>query len=118
MYEGKQMTREVLKDMHPEIFRARPDAGRKIDTSFGTKFPDLAQKGDVFVRVDALPNRVFKFDGNRWIEVNKDRSDTYLHDQKYIEFLVDMIEKGQYDVELLSDHEKDQISEFLKKKKH
>jgi hypothetical protein len=118
MYDGKQMTREVMKDMHPELFRLRPDLGRKVDTNFGSKFPEYAQKGDVFVRVDALPNRVYKFDGKRWIEVNKDRSDSYLHDQKYIEYLVEMIDKGEYDVELLSDHERDQISEFLNKKKH
>ena len=117
IYDGKQMTKEVLQGMHPELFRIKPDQGRKVDTNFGTKFPDFAQKGDVFVRVDSLPNRVFKFDSTRWIEVNKERSDSYLHDQKYIEFLVDMIDKGQYDVELLSENEKDQISEFLKRKK-
>lgn len=118
MYDGKQMTREVMQGMHPELFRLNPDLGRKVDTNFGSKFPEYAQKGDVFVRVDALPNRVYKFDGKRWIEVNKDRSDSYLHDQKYIEYLVEMIDKGEYDVELLSDHERDQISEFLNKKKH
>lgn len=117
IYDGKQMTKEVLQGMHPELFKIKPDQGRKVDTNFGTKFPDFAQKGDVFVRVDSLPNRVFKFDSTRWIEVNKERSDSYLHDQKYIEFLVDMIDKGQYDVELLSENEKDQISEFLKRKK-
>lgn len=118
MYDGKQMTREVMQGMHPELFRLNPDLGRKVDTNFGSKFPEYAQKGDVFVRVDALPNRVYKFDGKRWIEVNKDRSDSYLHDQKYIEYLVEMIDKGEYDIELLSDHERDQISEFLNKKKH
>ena len=118
LYDGKQMTREVMQGMHPELFKLNPDLGRKVDTNFGSKFPEYAQKGDVFVRVDALPNRVYKFDGKRWIEVNKDRSDSYLHDQKYIEYLVEMIDKGEYDVELLSDHERDQISEFLNKKKH
>jgi hypothetical protein len=60
---------------------------------------------------------VFKFDGTRWIEVNKNQSDAYLHDQKYIQYLVDKIEKGEYDVELLSDNEHAQIEEHLKNQK-
>jgi hypothetical protein len=64
-----------------------------------------------------LPNRVFKFDGARWIEVNKNQSDTYLHDQKYIQYLVDKLEKGEYDVELLSDNERVQIEQHLQNQK-
>jgi hypothetical protein len=64
-----------------------------------------------------LPNRVFKFDGAKWIEVNKNQSDTYLHDQKYIQYLVDKLEKGEYDVELLSDNERAQIEQHLQNQK-
>ena len=77
----------------------------------------MSNKGDVFVRVDVLPNRVFKFDGRKWIEVNKAQSDSYLHDQKYIDYLVNKIEKGEYDPELLSEAEKEQIAEHLKNQK-
>ena len=93
------------------------DSGRSINTNFGTKFPDVSNKGDVFVRVDVLPNRVFKFDGRKWIEVNKEQSDSYLHDRKYIDYLVNKIEKGEYDPELLSEAEKEQIAEHLKNQK-
>jgi hypothetical protein len=94
------------------------DSGRSITTNFGTKFPDTSGKGDVFVRVDVLPNRVFKFDGRKWIEINKEQSDSYLHDQKYIDYLVNKIEKGEYDPELLSDSEKEQIESYLKNQKN
>ena len=67
--------------------------------------------------MDALPNRVYKFDGNKWIEVRKEQSDTYLHNQKYIKYLVEKIEKGEYDPELLSDSEQEQIEIYLKNQK-
>ena len=36
---------------------------------FGTSFPSNYNKGDYFLRTDYLPNRLFKFDGIRWIKV-------------------------------------------------
>jgi len=114
MFEDKHYQIEALKSLRPDIFMATADSQRAISTNFGIKFPDIANKGDVFVRVDALPNRVYKYEGRRWIEVQKDQSDTYLHNQKYIKYLVEKIEKGEYDLELLSETEKEQIELFLK----
>ena len=116
LYDGKSIQIDALKSLHPELFRLSPDT-TGISTGFGIKFPDQSRKGDVFTRVDVLPNRVFKFDGARWIEVNKNQSDTYLHDQKYIQYLVDKLEKGEYDVELLSDNERAQIEQHLQNQK-
>lgn len=36
----------------------------------GIQFPPANQDGDYFLRTDFLPNRLFKFDGNRWIKVH------------------------------------------------
>ncbi len=39
-------------------------------TGFGTSFPNSnINKGDYFLRTDFLPNRLFRYDGNRWIKV-------------------------------------------------
>jgi hypothetical protein len=35
----------------------------------GSGFPTGADSGDYFLRVDLLPNRLFKFDGNNWRKV-------------------------------------------------
>lgn len=113
-YEGKSMSKAALLGMHPELFSAKPDS-EQSNTNFGTEFPRFAKKGDIFVRVDALPNKVFKFDGNRWIEINKESSDSYLYDEAYIRHLVSKIESGEYDVELLSENEKAQIEEYLQR---
>jgi len=117
MFEDKHYQMEALKSLRPDIFMLTADSQRTISTNFGIKFPDVANKGDVFVRVDSLPNRVHKYDGRKWIEVQKDQSDTYLHNQKYIKYLVEKIEKGEYDLDLLSETEKEQIELFLKTQK-
>jgi len=117
MFEDKHYQKEALKSLRPDVFMVTADSQRSVSTNFGIKFPDVSDKGDVFVRVDALPNRVYKYDGSKWIEVQKDRSDTYLHNQKYIKYLVEKIEKGEYDLDLLSETEKEQIELFLKNQK-
>ena len=116
MFDGKHMHKDVLMGMRPDMLKLVADSGRATKTSFGTSFPGLATKGDTFVRVDTLPNKVYKFDGSRWIVVNKAQSTSYLYDQEYIKYLVEKIDKGEYDIELLSDSEKQQIEEYLTKK--
>jgi hypothetical protein len=115
MYDGKHMHKDVLVGMHPDMLKLVADSGRESKTSFGTVFPSVSTKGDTFVRVDTLPNKVYKFDGTRWIVVNKEQSTSYLHDQEYIKYLVKKIEAGEYDIELLSDIERQQIEEYLTK---
>ena len=115
VFDGKHMSMDVLKNMRPDVLKLVADNQRESNTSFGVEFPKIANKGDTFVRVDVLPNRVYKFDGIRWIQVNKENS-SYLHDQEYIKYLIQKIDNGEYDVELLSDSEKEQIEEYLTKK--
>ena len=114
VFDGKHMHRDVLKDSHPEFFRIKADGATPANTGFGTSFPKEAKRGDIFVRVDTLPNRVYKFDGDKWIEVRKEQSDTYLHDEMYIQHLITKIDSGEYDVELLTETEREQIAEYLR----
>jgi hypothetical protein len=112
LYHNKQMTMNVFRDMRPDLF-LQVDGARKSATNFGTHFPEVARPGDVFVRVDVLPNKVYKYNGDKWIMVNKDQTTTYLYDQEYIKYLVTKIDQGEYDVNLLSSNEKQQIEEYL-----
>jgi len=111
-HEGKQISKTAFLSQHPHVFAATPD-NEKTGPNFGTSFPVFAAKGDVFVRVDTLPNRVYKFDGSRWMEINKDISDSYLYDEEYLRHLVSKLESGEYDVELLSENERSQIEDYL-----
>ena len=113
-YEGKHMQKEALFSMHPEFLKIAVDSGKQITSGFGPKFPDSSEKGDVFTRVDSLPNKVFKYDGRNWIQINKETTNTYLYNTKYLEYLIDMIARGEYDPEMLSENERYQIEDYIK----
>ena len=76
---------------------------------FGIEFPKAAIKGDQFLRVDMMPSRLYKFNGNKWIEVEKHLSDQYAYDTAYVDYLIAKIGSGEYDADLLSEAEQDQI---------
>ena len=80
---------------------------------FGTSFPETAVKGDMFLRVDQLPSVLYKFNGIRWIEVDKGLSDQHAYDDAYIDHLIEKISTGEYDPDLLSDAERDSIERRL-----
>lgn len=117
IYDDKSFNKDALKELQPGLFALRADSSNPVNTNFGTEFPKVANKGDVFVRVDILPNKVFKFDGKRWIEMNKNLSDSYLTDIEYIQYLINKIHVGEYDIELLTDIEKQQIQDYLNNQK-
>jgi hypothetical protein len=116
-FEGKSMHKAVLHDLRPDIFKIRPDNNGDPNVGFGTEFPQYALSGDIFVRVDVLPNRVYKFVRDKWIETNKENSDTYLHNDGYINYLIDKIGSGEVDPELLTTTEQQMVEEFIKRSK-
>jgi hypothetical protein len=40
-----------------------------VDFGFGISFPPSAIKDDYYLRTDMLPNRLFRYDGKRWVKV-------------------------------------------------
>ena len=84
---------------------------------FGSSFPtDWIKKGDMWLRTDRLPSVLYKFNGNTWIEVDKTVSDSYVYDEAYIDHLINQIDSGEYDPDLLSESEKDGIAHRLNTK--
>jgi hypothetical protein len=113
--QGKQIHENALKSAHPELFLQSDSGARQAGTSFGTTFPMIAIKGDIFVRVDQMPNRVYKFEGKSWIEIDKATTDSYTFDEEYIEYIISQIKSGEYDIDLLSDSERIQVETYLTK---
>jgi hypothetical protein len=87
------------------------DAG---DANFGTEFPENPKKGDVFLRVDFLPTRLFKWNNNKWIEIDKSSNDRLAYNSAYIEHLIEKIRSGEYDIDDVNDAERAEIEQFLK----
>ena len=101
--------------MHTHLVEAdnTPKLGKAANSDFGNVFPSNPEKGDVYLRTDSLPNRLFKFNGSKWIEVDKTSTDVYAYDEMYIKHLIDQIDQGKYDADSLSDVEREQIKEYL-----
>jgi hypothetical protein len=112
-YEGKRMHKRVLADL-------RPDLGIEVDNptepeiSFGENFPKHPSLGDMFTRVDVIPHRIFKFNGKKWIEVSREKTDSHLSEDGYIQHLIEKIDSGEYDPEHLTPAEQDAIAQFIK----
>jgi hypothetical protein len=87
--------------------------GRESHNGFGINFPDQPNKGDTFVRVDIMPSVLYKYNGANWIAVDKNLSDSYTYDLAYIEHLINKISTGEYDPDLLSDSEREQVANYL-----
>ena len=81
---------------------------------FGISFPANPNKSDMFLRVDQLPSRLYKFNGSIWIEIDKELTDQHAYDNAYIDHLIEKISTGEYDPELLSNAERDSIEQRLK----
>ena len=90
------------------------DLGREPLTGFGIAFPSTATKGDTFMRVDRMPNVLYKYNGQNWIIVDKHLTDNYMYDDAYIEHLIAQLTSGEYDPDLLSDAEADAIARRVK----
>jgi hypothetical protein len=95
-------------------FSIGADQTNNINAGFGTAFPQTPAKGDMFLRVDMLPSKLYKWNEKKWIEVDKERTDQFAYDQEYIKHLVEKIDRGEYDVDLLTAAEEEQIQRYLK----
>ena len=80
-------------------------AVKKSKTEFGTTFPDNPERGDMMLRVDFKPSKLFKWNDVKWIEVNKAGTDAYVHDDAYIEFLRQKLASREYSLDDLTPQE-------------
>ena len=112
-YQGKKMHPRVLKDVIPDL-RITEDDITSPKTSFGTNFPKSAFMGDQFVRVDVIPNRLFKFNGTKWIEQHRGSTDVHLANEDYIKHVIEKLASGEMDPEMLTPNEQDAVAQFIK----
>lgn len=84
---------------------------REPETNFGTALPAEGTKGDTYVLTSAIPNQLYKHNGDQWINIIN--RDNYTYDTAYIDHLITQIEHGLYDPDMLSDSERDQIEQRI-----
>ena len=87
--------------------------GNSVNAGFGTAFPKTPVKGDLYLRVDYLPSKLYKWNDIKWIEVDKTTTDIYSYDEEYIKHLIAKLASGEYDPEQLSLAEQEQIQRYV-----
>ena len=113
-HEGKVTSINALRSSHPELILSANDPVNQI--LFGNQFPQYSRVGDIYIRTDAMPHRVYKFNGKKWINVDKLASSTYLQSIPYVNYLIAKLESGEYPMEMLTEMEREDIAEYLENK--
>jgi hypothetical protein len=100
--------------MRPDLFIIQEDNPREIKIGYGTVLPNIANMGDTFIKTDYIPHCVYKYNGSKWMLVDKSTSGAYLGNTVYLQYLMEKIAIGEYDPDLLTDYEQDAIANFIK----
>lgn len=109
-YQGKVYNIEAFNALYPNLAIA-VDGKETENCGFGDTFPSNPTKGDLFIRTDFLPDRLYKWNGVKWIEIDKKSTDSYTYNQAYINHIIEKLERGEYDWDDLSDSERAQVEE-------
>ena len=92
------------------------DLGDVSGASFGTAWPTNPTKGQLFLKVDTVPNKLYTWNSRKWIELDSTNvDDTLAYDADYIKYLVNEIKHGRQEFEDLSEIEQSQIKLYVRK---
>lgn len=83
-----------------------------VKATYGETLPVDAEKGQLHTLTNVYPHELKKFNGNKWIDVDKDGTSAYLTND-YIKHLVDQLARNTQDVDDLSAEEKAAVSNYL-----
>ena len=95
-YENKMHRKQAFAIMHPEFIT---DVNTTVD--FGVNFPENIPNATLFLRTDFLPVKLFRFNGESWVELHKRLLKESAYSRKYIKHLIEKINEHDYDKVLL-----------------
>jgi hypothetical protein len=102
-------------DLVDKKARAVIDESRGANATFGEQLPANPEKGQLHTLTNVYPHELKKWNGNKWIDVDKDGTSAYLTTD-YIKHLVDSLARNDTDVDDLSVEEKEAVSKYLTRK--
>ena len=56
-----------------------------------------------------LPHKIFRYDGDKWFEINKLQTSVYLDNEGYVEKLRSDVTSGKIDLDDLTDDERSEL---------
>jgi myosin heavy subunit len=104
----------VEKANTPSILQAQADDDEEEipPATFGSSYPENPINGQLFTKTDIFPHALYKYNGKKWIEVDKEGTDSYLTED-YIRLLVEAVAQGETELEDLTDQEKQEMTNYL-----
>ena len=115
-YRGKVYNLDAFTKLHPDLSIQADNQKTNViagQCGFGDAFPAAPAKGDMFIRTDYLPEQLYKWNGSKWIEIDKNSTDSYTYNQAYIHHLIAKLEAGEYEIEDLSAAEQSQVEQQI-----
>jgi hypothetical protein len=114
--ETQTSTASILPDLEAALAVRADRDGPDIKVHFGTDFPLSPSLGELFLRLDINPSILYKYNGRKWIQVDKNRNDSYAFDEEVIAMTIDRLERGLLDYDELTNSEQAGIAPYYKKK--
>ncbi len=91
------------------------NASSNASAGFGSTFPANPTLGQLFLRLDTLPNTLYKWNGKKWLMVDKNQNTSYVNNEKIIESLIQQLREGTVEWDDLTPAEQDAIKPAMKK---
>ena len=90
-------------------------ASSNASAGFGSSFPANPSLGQLFLRLDTLPNTLYKWNGKKWMMVDKNQNTSYVNNEKIVDSLIQQLKEGTIEWEDLTTAEQDAIKPAMKK---
>lgn len=84
-----------------------------LQHTFGTEFVVPQRRGDTHVLTKTIPHKLYKWNGKIWMPLDKTSNDSYTTNSTYITYLIGQLDSGEYDPDMLTNSEKEQVAKHL-----
>lgn len=107
--------KSILPELDEMLAVRADNVSSVLPVIFGSEFPPQAQKSQMFLKLDTVPSQLYKFNGNKWIMVDKDQNTSYTSDAKVMKLLIDKLQSGETDWDDLTPAEQDAMPESVRR---
>ena len=107
-FNGKNYNDQALVTAVPEL-----NLDLKSPVDHGLRFPVNHREGQLFLRTDLLPTKLYRSNGEMWEAQDKNILHLSNYSEEYIHNLVDLVATGDYNPELLNTIEKQLIRKSI-----
>jgi len=95
-YKGKSHRKSALQIAHPELI-----TDVKSTVEFGIEFPENMSNAKLFIRTDYLPTKLYRFNSESWIQLDKNVLPESAYSRDYTKHLIKKLNDHNYDPLLL-----------------